>query len=139
MPIRWRIRLSSPPGEVYALLATPAGRARFWAESAEERGGEIHFRFPDGTELAAEILESIPGRRYALRYFGGSRVTLHLEAAGGGTILTLEEPEPPATEAPANRAGWVSVLLNLKAVADHGVDLRNHDPALSWDRGFVDN
>ena len=38
-----------------------------------------------------------------------------------------------------NRAGWVSVLLGLKAWADFGVDLRTHDAARSWAAGFVDN
>ena len=38
-----------------------------------------------------------------------------------------------------NRAGWVSVLLTLKAAADFGVDLRNHDPTRTWDQDFADN
>jgi len=33
----------------------------------------------------------------------------------------------------------VSVLLALKAVADFGVDLRNHDRRRSWTAGYVDN
>jgi hypothetical protein len=36
-------------------------------------------------------------------------------------------------------AGWVSVLLALKAAVDFGVDLRNHDPERTWSTGFVDN
>jgi hypothetical protein len=36
-------------------------------------------------------------------------------------------------------AGWVSVLLGLKAAADHGVDLRNHDAARTWSQGYCDN
>jgi hypothetical protein len=36
-------------------------------------------------------------------------------------------------------AGWVSVLLALKAAADFGIDLRNHDPARTWNKGYVDN
>jgi hypothetical protein len=37
------------------------------------------------------------------------------------------------------RAGWVSVLLALKAAADFGVDLRNHDAARTWAQGYCDN
>jgi hypothetical protein len=33
----------------------------------------------------------------------------------------------------------VSVLLALKAAADFGVDLRNHDPARTWWQGYCDN
>jgi hypothetical protein len=36
-------------------------------------------------------------------------------------------------------AGWVSVLMALKATADYGVDLRNHDLGRSWEQGYVDN
>lgn len=36
-------------------------------------------------------------------------------------------------------AGWVSVLLALKAAVDFSVDLRNHDPGRTWDQGYADN
>lgn len=28
--------------------------------------------------------------------------------------------------------------MALKAAADFGVDLRNHDPTRTWDQGYVD-
>jgi hypothetical protein len=31
------------------------------------------------------------------------------------------------------------VLLALKSAADFGVDLRNHDPARTWDQGYAEN
>ena len=36
-------------------------------------------------------------------------------------------------------AGWVSVLLAMKAAVDYGVDLRNHDETRTWSSGFADN
>ena len=36
-------------------------------------------------------------------------------------------------------AGWVSVLLNLKAAINFGGDLRNHTRARTWIDGFIDN
>jgi hypothetical protein len=36
-------------------------------------------------------------------------------------------------------AGWVSVLMAMKAAVDHGVDLRNHDASRSWSNGYADN
>jgi hypothetical protein len=36
-------------------------------------------------------------------------------------------------------AGWVSVLMCLKAAVDFGVDLRAHDPEKHWDNGYVEN
>jgi hypothetical protein len=37
-----------------------------------------------------------------------------------------------------NLAGWISVLLGLKAAADFRIDLRNHRPGCTWESGFVD-
>lgn len=142
--IRWRVHLRSAPGEVHRMLATPGGRARFWAESAEEMveaGGDrvVRFRFSGGVELESRVLESSPSSRFRLSYFGGSVVTFDLEPDGaGGTDLTLTEVGAPPAEHAQNRAGWVSVLLALKAAVDFGIDLRSHDPGRTWDDGFVD-
>jgi len=46
--ILWRLRLRSLPIRVYEMLSTDYGRARFWAESAVEKDGVIHFIFPNG-------------------------------------------------------------------------------------------
>jgi len=45
--IRWKLHLKSSPQDVYQLLSTNEGRARFWAESAIEQDGMIHFMFPN--------------------------------------------------------------------------------------------
>lgn len=143
--LRYRLRLRAAPGEVFALLATAEGRARFWAEAAPDEadpdGGRlIVFRFPDGSRLRSRVLELEPGRRVALEYFGGSRVEFVLDdAEGGGTELTLTESGLSAADREENAAGWVSVLLALKAAADFGIDLRNHDPRRTWREGYVEN
>ncbi|MGH2524809.1 MAG: hypothetical protein ACRDH2_20060 [Anaerolineales bacterium] len=61
------------------------------------------------------------------------------EAGAGGTDLTLTDAGVPAADRGEVIAGWVSVLLALKAAVDFGVDLRNHHPQRTWDEGFVDN
>ncbi len=132
--IRWRLHLAASPERVRELLATDAGRARFWAESAVEHDGAIRFVFPNGFTWTGRILEDEP-EVFAVDYFG-SAARFVLEAdGGGGTDLTLTHPG----EHPDTRPGWVSVLLALKAAADFGVDLRNHDPERTWEQGFVDN
>jgi hypothetical protein len=69
----------------------------------------------------------------------GSRATFELQPEeGGGTLLTLTETGVPPGEWAENRAGWVAVLLALKAAADFRVDLRNRDPARGWEQGYVD-
>jgi len=125
---------------VYDLLATPGGRRRFWAESAREQDGVVEFYFPNGAVWRGRVLERVPPRRLTVEYLGGSRATFDCADDGmGGTDLTLTETDVDPADWEDNRAGWVSVLLALKAASDFGVDLRNHDPARTWDDGFVDN
>lgn len=137
--IRWRIHLRSAPEDVYALLATDAGRARFWARRAEATHDGIRFEFGNGQRLDSRVLEQRPPSRFVLIYFAGSRVSFDLApGADGGTDLELREEGVPETERLENLAGWVSVLLALKAAADFGIDLRNDDPAKRWENGYVD-
>lgn len=136
-PIVWRLALAVPPARVFELLATDAGRARFWAESSRRRGDAITFRFLDGSTHRAWIIEERPSSRFALTYFGGI-ATFRLRAAGKGTRLELAHSGVAAADWPDMQAGWVSVLLALKAAAQFDVDLRNHDRRRSWKQRFVD-
>lgn len=138
--IRWRLYLKSPITRVFQVLATDDGRASFWAESAMENNGVIHFVFPNQMTWDGLILESIPPQKYSVRYYGNSMMTFTLEEDGeGGTILTLTDTGVPIQDRTEVIAGWVSVLMNLKAVVEFGVDLRNHDVTRQWDNGFVEN
>ncbi len=135
-----RLHLASSPERVYDMLATDAGRARFWAESAAEVEGVIDFVFPGGLTWRGEILERVPPWLFVVRYYGGSRTTFRLRAdVVGGTDLDLVDEEVGPMDVLEARPGWVSVLLALKAAADFGVDLRNHDPARTWAEGFCGN
>jgi uncharacterized protein YndB with AHSA1/START domain len=138
--LRWRVHLASPPERVYEMLATPRGRSRFWAVSAPDReGGSIEFHFHNGATLSSRVLEAVPPTRFRITYFDDSVVTFELMADGeGGTDVLLTESGVPAETREGNHAGWVGVLLVLKAAADHVIDLRNHDPHRPWDRGYVD-
>lgn len=137
--ITWRLHLRSSPSRVYDFLATDEGRRRFWASSAEEADGEIEFRFSNGTQLRSRIIVSEPSSEFGLGYFDGSRVLFRLmEDGSGGTDLTLTEEGVTDANLLENLPGWVSLLLNLKAAVDHGIDLRNQDPERTWERGYVD-
>ena len=138
--IRWRLHLKASPARVYEMLATEEGRATFWAEAAIARDGAIDFVFPNGLTWHGNVLQADRPRRYAVEYFGGSVSTFVLEEDGaGGTDLTLTDAGVPAPDRVEVIAGWVSVLLALKAAVDFGVDLRNHDSTRTWDQGFVEN
>lgn len=137
---RWRIHLSSTPSEVFPLWSTDTGRARFWAESTEETDGTILFHFPNGMRWRGNILENDPPYRFQLIYFGGTVTTIDLADDGsGGTDLVLTDKGVLPEDKEEVLAGWVSVLLALKAAVDFGVDLRNHDPARTWDQSYADN
>ena len=124
---------------MYEALATDQGRAAYWAERAPERDGAIEFHILNYPPTRGRILERQPPRRFALEYFG-TVVTFVLEHDGeGGTDLSLVAEVPDESSRMEFAAGWVSVLLAMKAAVDFGVDLRNHDAERSWSQGYADN
>ena len=138
--IFWRLHLTSAPDTVFLLLSTNEGRARFWAESAVETEGEIEFIFPNGQQHRGRIIEQIRPTRFVVQYIEGSITSFDLEDDGsGGTVLTLRDCEVSEQDSVEVNAGWVSVLMALKAAADYGIDLRNHDERYSWEKGYADN
>lgn len=138
--IHWKLHLRSSPEHVYRMLSTGSGRRKFWAERAEKVDGLIHFQFPNGQTWDGVVLSENPPHHYQVEYYDGSRTNFYLQADGeAGTDLTLiDEGVPEKHQAEVN-AGWVSVLMTMKAAMDYSVDLRNHDPSRSWDQGYVEN
>ena len=138
--IRWKLHLRSSPQAVYQKLSTNEGRASFWAESAVDKDGTIHFVFPNQAQWQGKILEQKPPYKFKVEYYGGSITTFALDSDGsGGTDLTLSDQGVPQEDRTEVIAGWVSVLMALKASVEFGIDLRNHDPKRTWDDGYVEN
>ena len=122
------------------MLSSDEGRARFWAESAVEHGGVIHFQFPDGSTHRGRVLRAEAPGVYSLVYYGDTECTFTLSSDGeAGTVLELTDRGVPAADLTEVTAGWVSVLMALKAAVDHDVDLRNHHQQRTWADGFADN
>ena len=137
-PIRWRMHLPVSPDRVFLALNSDEGRACFWAESAEERDGEIEFRFINGDSCRSKVLERQPPHLLTLSYFGGV-VRFELVPDGAdGTDLSLTHDSVDPGEWNEVHAGWLNVLFPLKAWLAHAVDLRNHDPRRSWEDGYAD-
>lgn len=137
--VRWRLHLRTEPGAVFEALATDAGRKRFWAESTEEQGETIVFHFLGLAPVEGRVVAREPPWRYALSYFGAD-VEFSLTGDGrGGTDLLLVSRGVPSDDYEDVLAGWVSVLMALKAALDFGVDLRNHSVERTWNDGYVDN
>lgn len=137
--IRWSLYLRSSPDVVFNMLTTKKGMERFWAEKVEVTGDLIHFNFPNGQEYKGRIIRIEPPGEFSVDYFNSKVEFILQPAESGGTVLSLVNSEVPDEEFTEVHAGWVSVLLNLKAVVDFGVDLRNHDEKRTWDQGFVEN
>lgn len=123
---QWKVHFKSAPSEVYRALSTPLGRSRFWADSAKEADGVIHFVLPGDRVDDSRIERAVKDQLYAVTYFGRLLTfTLIRDDETNGTDLTLTYQSPAAAD--ADSATWVSLLLRLKASVDFGVDLRNHD------------
>ena len=137
--INWKLHLKSDPKAVFDLLTTAEGRKKFWAEKAVEENGIIHFVFPNGQTYNSQIIREIPDKEFYLDYFESLVKFLLTRAENGGTDLTLINENVPESDFAEVNAGWVSVLMNLKAAADFQHDLRNHDPKRTWDQGYADN
>jgi hypothetical protein len=138
--IVWRLHLASTPEAVYQMLDSDEGRARFWAESAVETAGVIAFTFPGNVLWQGRILRRLMPFIFQVEYYGGSITTFELASDGrGGTDLTLTDEGVPQAHRDEVVAGWVSVLMALKAAVDFGVDLRNHDGERTWEQGYADN
>ena len=137
--LRWKVALSAGVERVYELLTTDAGREQFWAETSSQSGTLIELRFPDGTTSTAAVLGEAPPHSIALLYFGTPTTFELSPATGNCTVLEVRAHDVPPAEQADVAAGWVSVLLCLKAHVNGGVDLRNHHASRSWREGFVDN
>ena len=112
---------------------------KFWSEAATEEDNVIHFLFPNGKTYSSKIIKKIHNKEFHLDYFK-SLVKFKLESTkNGGTNLTLINENIAKSDFCEVKSGWISVLMNLKAVADFQYDLRNHDPKLTWDQGYLNN
>jgi len=137
--VEWRINCRTTAQKIYDTLITPEGRMSFWAESANQLDDHIHFEFPNGLSHSSRVIESIPNKLFCLEYFE-AKTTFMIHPNDDNTCtLTLHAENIPEPDFMEVHAGWVSVLLNLKAFLEHGIDLRNHNQNRTWDQGFVDN
>lgn len=137
--VKWKIHLSSSPEVVFQFLTSANGREQFWAEKAPEREGVIHFTFPNGESYDSKILHIQPNREFHIEYFNSNLKITLVPLEDNGTDLTLINEGITDSEYLDTHAGWVSVLLNFKAVVDYKIDLRNHDKNRTWDKNYADN
>ncbi len=138
--VNWKIHLSSSPKKIFEFLDSNEGRAKFWAEKSIEEDNKIFFEFPNGYKWVSDIIERIPNKKFKIKYIDNSITTFDIiEDGKGGAIVELTDENVKNEWKNDVLPGWVSVLMNLKAAVDFGVDLRNHDKTKTWDERFCDN
>jgi hypothetical protein len=137
--VEWKIHLRSDPATVFEFLTSASGQEKFWAETACEKKGAVHFTFPNGESYISKILYCKPDSEFHLDYFNSHLKFISAPSKEEGTDLTLINENVATGEYLDVSAGWISVLLNLKAAVDYNCDLRNHDIHKTWDQGYVDN
>jgi len=112
------ITIEAAPETVFSFFTDSARWARWWGSGSvidPRPGGRMLIRHANGIEVAGEVLEVVPSRRIVFTYgfvsgasipVGGSKVTIDVQPAGGGTRLNLthEFAEPAARD--QHIQGW---------------------------------
>lgn len=137
-----RMHIAAKPETVFRFLSDPE-LVRQWLGDASlgaEIGDAITVRYPDGHAALGVLEERVPNERVVFSWGydnaahgvapGSTRVSIDLQAASGGTMLTLRHAGlPNEIGRRAHRAGWrhyLSALANAAAVtkthAEHATD-----------------
>jgi len=139
LEIRWKLHFRSDVNTVFRALIDENERAGYWAESAKEINGEIHYKFFNGVESHGQIIKSVTNELFQVTYFGWM-VTFKLNIdINDGTDMEMTCQGVSEQDYNQVYAGWVSWLMAMKAWVDFRVDLRNHDPCRTWFDGYADN
>lgn len=137
--VEWKIHFTTSLEIVYSYLVSQDGREKFWSETSIEKDGFIFFTYPNESFYKSKIILKIEHEKFYLEYFD-SLVKFHLvRSEKNGTELTLINEGISEKNYLDAHSGWVSVLLNMKAVVDYNCDLRNHNENRTWDQKYVDN
>lgn len=124
------IVINAPREAVFRYFTDSAHWAMWWGAGSTidaRPGGKMYIKYPEGTEVAGEVLEVKPPERIVFTYgyvkgepfpAGGSRVTIQLAADRGATRLTLTHELADASARDQHIQGWryqLSVFSNVVA------------------------
>ena len=107
MEVVREIELESPPEEVWRALTEPERLEEWFANDVEldpREGGEGVFRWDNGEERHATVVEANPSERLVLDWDDEGTVELTLEEVEEGTRLLVRESTPEFSTALALRA-----------------------------------
>ena len=124
------IVINAPREAVFRYFTDSAHWAMWWGAGSTidaRPGGKMYIRYPEGTEVAGEVVEVKPPERIVFTYgyvkgspvpAGGSRVTIQLAADRGATRLTLTHELADAAVRDQHIQGWryqLSLFSNVVA------------------------
>jgi uncharacterized protein YndB with AHSA1/START domain len=107
MEVTREIVFPVPPDEVWEALTDPDQLEEWFANDVEldpTEGGEGLFRWDDGEERHATVVEATPSERLVLDWDDEGTVELTLEEVEEGTRLLVRESTPQFSTALALRA-----------------------------------
>lgn len=137
-PIVWKLSLPASRSRVFRALADPIERAHYWAHSPEGPAGIIQFHFSSGEQSKGRVLRKREPELFELEYFGATATFELCADEPSITDLMLTHTGVRREEWLETYAGWLNVLLPLKAWIVCGIDIRNGDPRKTWTDGYVD-
>ena len=107
MEVTREIVFPVPPDEVWQALTDPEQLEEWFANDVElevRQGGKGVFRWGDGEERHATVLEATPGERLVLDWDDEGEVEFTLEEIEDGTRLLVRESSPEFSTALELRA-----------------------------------
>jgi uncharacterized protein YndB with AHSA1/START domain len=128
------ILISATPETVFRFFTDTGRWAAWWGAGSTidpTPGGAVRIRYPDGTEVAGEVVEITRPQRIVFTYgyasgkpfaAGGSRVAIRLEAEGMATRLSLRHDFAEAADRDLHVQGWryqLSLFGNVVANEVH--------------------
>jgi len=124
------IEIAARPETVFRFFTDPARWASWWGTGSTiepSRGGRVRIRYPEGTEVAGEVVGIDPPREIAFTYGyvsgtpippGGSLVTIHVSPSPAGARVRLTHELADAAVRDQHVQGWryqLSLFANVVA------------------------
>jgi len=157
---RLGIHVRKTPPQVFRLLATAAGLAKWFPNEAVYRdragrtrrptelakSGDAYFKrfvYAGGVQGDGVVLSARRERLFKISFGENGEVCFRLKPKDRGTLVELIQdriPTHPEARIESHlgcRTGWTFFLTNLKSVAEGGPDLRETDSKRARDTALV--
>lgn len=142
-----KIAVKAEPGVVWEALTVPEQIERWFLRRPRvdlRAGGRYEMHCGDTAVMSGIFTEVAEQKTLAFTWSGNQHIILRLAGGDGETVLSLEGTGYTARGKGLDTylqqaRGWTFYLINLKTWLEQGWDLRETDPARSWDQGWVNS